>query len=180
MFPQYAAFICRKCLTPFYFSDQKFMQISEANNIGCPRCHESENHRNWVTTFFTFYPRLIKATELMRAEGVAFSSYEFHTHTVAKMFWITKLWFKCTRCGQDLGITSLKESAKKPPALVCHACSHRRVKKKTVKEFLVSLSNVNLSAWHMMSHQWNLFSPLRLNPDDYPIQWQRYKKDTHK
>jgi len=178
MFPQHAAFICKKCLSPFYFSENAFDEIAEANKIICPSCHESglPDDRQWVRNFFTFYPRLVAATEALRTEGAAFVHYEFNKFDQAPMYWIHSLWFKCTRCGRDLVINSIEEAVKEPPDLACPFCGHRKLKKKIVKEFLVSICHVNLSAWHM-AHQWNIFSPLRLNPDNYPIWLARWERD---
>lgn len=179
MFPEHARFICRRYLTAFYVSSSNFKQARETNAVQCPECGDREEARQWVKRFFTFYPRLSASINEMREKGLQFMSYDFKFYDLHKMFLFENLYFKCAGCHWDFvfRFNNIEEHINAPEKLLCRHCGRVNILKRETKEFCMSLRNVHESTQRFASLQWDIFHPLRLDPANYAIQWNKYKKE---
>lgn len=178
MFPKDAHFICRKCLVSFRFLAEDLAAISKnaLGGIACPCCKSVYKRKRDIERFFKFYPRLFTATGDLKDCGMEFIDYSFHSDDdVTGLFWFKNLEFKCHACGNHsiFSLSQVDKFADTPGLFACKKCRIHPKPLKTVKEFFVSFRWVQRSTLYLGHLLWDIISPLKLDPQRYPIQLQR-------
>jgi Zn finger protein HypA/HybF involved in hydrogenase expression len=178
MFPENAEFICRKCLTNFFFKPEEFWQIEEGGIMGCPQCRITSDKPGVVSRFFKFYPRFIAATEKIKESGFDMTNYKVKVGDYG-MMWIESILFRCNDCGNTsiYPLSRIDKFAEEPGLFACKKCRKQASPIKIVKEFFVSFRWVHRSAFRLHNFLWDVLSPIQLDPADFPVQYPIYKEN---
>lgn len=176
MFPRNAAFICRRCLDRFFFSEDRVNDILAARMIGCPGCNSIiDNKQGDVVRFFRFYPRFVRAVEDMKTCGMELVGYE-PAYDEWNLIWIRSMTFICGNCGKEssYSLKRMDRIAAEPGLFSCKRCQTQIRPLKIVKEYFVSFRQVHRSADRLHMFLWDILSPLQLPVESFPVQWPEY------
>lgn len=179
MFPPEAQFICRRCKCHFYFSPEVFPAVVLQKEIQCPKCGTKPRKSGAVERFFKFYPRLVTAEDNLTKSGFEFTSYRFTVDQYAQIY-IDHLTFLCSTCGKssEFPMSRIVKFADEPGLFACKKCKVQASPLKFAKEFFTSLRAVDRESGPIHDFLWDIFSPLQLDPNDYPVQFRIYQSET--
>lgn len=171
MFKPEVVFICRKCLTPFCIPGYAFNEAVKAGSIECPTCGIVTKGKGQAERFFRYYPRLVAVQNKI---GSRIISYEIAQFREQPVYEISSLILKCGACSRNYPIlmARLDKLAQLPGSHVCPRCKAKTAHIKEMKEFFISLKQVkDSSGIHCREFQWDIFTPIRLDPKAYKLQW---------
>lgn len=176
MFPSEAHFICRRCTCRFYFTPDVFPAALAQKSIACPSCGTAPDRPGPIERFFRFYPRLVTSTAALKDCGFEFADYRFTVDEFSRFF-VDHLSFRCTACGgiSEFPMSRVVKFAGEPGLFACKRCKVQAAPLKIAKEFFVSVRAVDRESAVIHDFLWDIVSPLRLDPADYPVQWRIYR-----
>lgn len=178
MFPNEAHFICRRCSCHFYFTPDLFYSIETSKKIGCPKCGTTCKESGKIQKFFKYYPRFLIAEQNLIKSGFELVTYRFTVHEFG-YFYIDHVTFRCSVCGvnSEYPMSRIAKFADEPGLFACKKCKVQASPLKVVKEFFVKFRAVDRESAFIHDFLWDIFSPLHLDPNDYPVQFRGRKSE---
>lgn len=175
MFKSEVVLICRKCLTPFCIPGYAFNDAVKAGAIKCPTCGLVTAGKGTIERFFRYYPRLVAAQHRIGSKVIAYEIAQFRDQPVYE---ISSLIIKCGACSKNypISMSRVDKLAQLPGSHICPRCKAKTAHMKEMKEFFISLKQVkDSSGINCREFQWDIFTPLKLDPKAYKLQWPRYE-----
>ena len=184
MFPRNPSFICRRCGHVYSLDESNIPSIMAQSRFECPNCRY-EVTNSGICGFFKFYPRLVESEKQLRNNGIKLIGYSFKDITGFGVYILLikgKMKFECGECkhiweiDSDVDTTNYRN---KPRNFKCPHCYFLSRPISITKEFFVSLNQVNDSVCKFSHMQWNIFSPIGINPPIKNIQSKIYQSNSY-